>query len=288
MTVCIAAIAAKSKAVVCIADRALTYTGYGSNSETDSGVTKIIDLPGINWCAMFSGDDLTFPKRILDRVFAALVEEPNSSSSFMESTVKAAFNTCWEEEVEDQILRPNLLTRAEFVSRRSDMQPLDSELVMKIAESIAEFKLNCEMIFCGFDGETPHIFMASTPGRIDPCDWQGFAVIGGGTEAARNQMLWQEYEKDDPLESVLYDVFCSKVATEVIQGVGYEWDWRVLVADKKPQPLPDKIDKMIDKLWVMQNMSPFGRTLRKSEKPPENWRETISAYVAGVLAKEDS
>jgi hypothetical protein len=45
---------------------------------------------------------------------------------------------------------------------------------------------------------------------------------------------------------------------------------------------------MIDKLWVMQNMSPFGRTLRKSEKPPENWRETISAYVAGVLAKEDS
>ena len=81
MTVCISAIAASSKAIVCIADRALTYTGYGASSENDSGVTKIVELPGVNWCAMFSGEDLTFPKRILDKVFATLTKEANGNAS---------------------------------------------------------------------------------------------------------------------------------------------------------------------------------------------------------------
>lgn len=288
MTVCIAAIAAKSKAIVCIADRALTYAGYGANAETDSGVTKIIDIPGTNWCALFSGDDLTFPKRVLDRLFAQLSTQTSPASSQIEAAVKEAFEFCWEREVEDQVLKPNLLTKQDFMHRAADEQPLDTKLVLKIAEEIAVFKHNCSMLFCGFDGDTPHLFMASTPCRIDPCDWQGFAAVGAGMEAARNQMIWQEYEKDDSLESVLYDVFSSKVATEVIQGVGYSWDWRVLVSGKEPQPLPKNIDKLIDQLWVAHNRSPFGGKATKAETPPGDWKKTLSAFSAQVLTAKPS
>lgn len=284
MTVCIAAIAADSKAIVCIADRALTYAGFGANAETDSGVTKIVDLPGVNWCAMFSGDDLTFPKRVLDKVFAALSAERNGSLAFIESTVKMAFELCWEQEIEDQILKPNLLTKDDFVNRSTNVQPLDTKLVMKIAEEISLYKQNCAMLFAGFDNDKAHIFMASTPERIDPCDWQGFAVVGAGTDAARNQIIWQEYEKSDSLQSVLYDVFCAKVATEMIQGVGYAWDWRVLVAGKKPKPLPKKIDSLIDKLWTTHNRSPFSRKLTKSELAPEGWEKILEEFAAETLA----
>ncbi len=284
MTVCITAIAADSRAIVCIADRALTYAGFGANSETDSGVTKIVDLPGVNWCAMFSGEDLTFPKRVLDKVFAALSVERNGNLVFIESTVKAAFESCWEHEVEDQILKPNLLTKNDFVSRPASVQPLDTKLVMKIAEEISEYKQNCSMLFAGFDNHEAHIFMASTPGRIDPCDWQGFAVVGAGTDAARNQIIWQEYEKGDSLQSVLYDVFCAKVATEMIQGVGYAWDWRVLVAGKKPKPLPKKIDNLIDKLWTTHNRSPFSRRLTKSELAPKAWEKILKDFATKTLA----
>src|SRR5277367_1962340 len=87
MTVCISAIAAKSKAIVCIADRALTYKGWGADTETDSGITKIIDLPG-NWCAMFSGDSLTFPKRVLDRIAPRMKAIPAVTLEKMEEFVK--------------------------------------------------------------------------------------------------------------------------------------------------------------------------------------------------------
>ena len=69
----------------------------------------------------------------------------------------------------------------------------------------------------------PHIFVASAPSQIDSYDWQGFQAIGAGEETARNHLIWSEYDKNDPLDSVLYDVFNAKVATEVLQGVGYAW-----------------------------------------------------------------
>jgi len=281
MTVCIAAIAAKSKAVVCIADRALTYKGYGVDTETDSGVTKIIDLPE-NWCAMFSCDSLTFPKNVLDRIVRRIGADPVTRAS-MEILAKEAYEYWWWQEIEDQVLKPILLTRADFAARSQNVQPLDSKLVMKLAEEMSEYKQNCSMIFCGFDGDVPQLFLMNTPCQLDPFDWEGFAVIGGGLESARNQMIWNEYEKDDPLESTLWDVFSSKVATEVIQGVGYAWDWRVLVAGKKPAPLPKKIDELIDEAWIEHNHSPFGRKLTKSELPPDNWKETLKGFADELL-----
>jgi len=283
MTVCISAITAKSKAIVCIADRALTYAGWGANTETDSGLTKIIDLAG-NWCAMFSGDSLTFPKRVLDRVAEQLKTTPKIGLTEMERCVKEAFEFCWWQEVEDQVLKPNLLTRDEYANRPSDKLPLDSDLVMKLAKEMSEYKQNCSMIFCGFDGDTPHIFTAATPCQLDPYDWQGFAVIGGGMEAARNQMIWQEYDKDDSLQSGLYDVFSSKVAAENTQGVGYSWDWRVLVEGKKPRPLPRKIDSLIDKLWIVHNRSPFARKTQKYAAAPKGWERTLRDFETDALS----
>ena len=281
MTVCISAIAAKSKAIVCIADRALTYKGWGADTETDSGVTKIIDLPR-GWCAMFSGDSLTFPKRVLDRITPKMKSAPDLTLAKVEEWVKEAFEFFWWQEVEDQVLKPILLTRADFASRGTDKLPLEPELTLKLAKEMSEYESKCSMIFCGFDGNTPHVFIASTPCQIDPYDWQGFAIVGAGIESARNQMIWQEYEKDDDLESALYDIFSSKVATENTQGVGYAWDWRVLVAGKKPKPLPKSIDKLIDKLWVVHNRSPFAT--RKVKPPRKGWEKILAKFSKEALS----
>ena len=282
MTVCISAFAAKSKAIVCIADRALTYAGFAASAETDSGVTKIIDLPG-DWCAMFSCDSLTFPKNVLDRMTTKLGQGPVNRNT-MEAAAKEAFEFIWWQEIEDQILKPILLKKEDFTSRSVNVQPLDTKLVMKLAEEMSEYKQVCSMIFCGFDGDVPQMFMMNTPCQLDAFDWQGFAVIGGGLEPARNQMLWQEYDRDESLQSVLYDVFSAKVATEVIQGVGFAWDWRVLIPGKSPQPMPKPIDKLIDQLWFAHNVSPFAKKPAKSDLPPPGWEKIFSAYVDGVLS----
>jgi hypothetical protein len=289
MTVCIAAIAAKSKAIVCIADRALTFAGATASAQSDSGVTKIVDIPNTRWCAMFSGDDLTFPERVLGLTESALSTEKRNHAdrAKMESAVKSAFETQWSNEIEDQILKPKLLTKASFTVPRAtrDARLLDTTYLNALSEQIASHAHNCSMIFAGFDDAGPHIFMASTPAcQIVPCDWQGFQTIGAGEESARNQLIWSEYEKEDELGSVLYDVFNAKVSTEILQGISYAWDWRIIVAGQKPRPLPQRIDRLIDRAWMTLNRSPYSIKLPKKERSPRNWHKRMDKFASELLS----
>jgi len=206
----------------------------------------------------------------------------------MEAAVKKAFEACWNREVEDQILKPNLLSIAAFTADPIDARLLDSKYLSTIAGAIADYKHACSMLFCGFDSAGPHIFVASTPCRIDPCAWQGFQAIGAGEETARNHLIWSEYEKDDSLESVLYDVFNAKVATEVLQGIGYAWNWRIIVSVQKPKPLPKRIDRLIDRAWETFNHSPYGSKLSKREKALRDWKKRLSAFAEKLLSDAKS
>jgi hypothetical protein len=286
MTVCIAAIAAQSKAIVCIADRALTFAGATASAQSDTGVTKIVDIPNTRWCAMFSGDDLTFPERVLRMVAADLSKEKRDQCdrAKMESVAKAAFESCWNGEVEDQVLKPKILSIKSFTEKDKDARLLDTVYLNALSEQIADFKHNCTIIFCGFDSLGPHIFTVSAPCSVSPWDWQGFQTIGAGEETARNHLIWSEFEKSDSLESVLYDVFNAKVATEVLQGISYAWDWRVIIAGGKPRPLPKRIDSLIDRAWETLNRSPYAPALTKREKAPSDWKKTLTKFADGLLS----
>lgn len=108
--------------------------------------------------------------------------------------------------------------------------------------------------------------------------------MGEGEETARNHLIWSEFDKDDSLESVLYDVFNAKVATEVIQGIGYAWNWKIIVAGRRPKPLPKRIDNLIDRVWESNNRSPYAPTLSKREKAPSNWKRTLSPFADKLLS----
>ena len=95
---------------------------------------------------------------------------------------------------------------------------------------------------------------------------EGYAIIGGGEEASRGRIIWSETERSERLESVIYDLFDAKVAAEIVQSVGYIWDWKILVAGKRPQNVPDKIDTIIDKLWASSNRSPYASKLGKRDR----------------------
>lgn len=291
MTVCIAAISAQSKAIVCIADRALTFAGATASAQTDSGVTKIVDIPNTHWCAMFSSDDLAFPEYVLRIVSREVGKRKRNEMdrAIMEDAVRTAFYEQWQLEVEDRVLKPKLLTRQSLTAtplETRDARLLNTEYLNILAQEMADHRNNCCMVFCGFDSAGPHIFSCSTPaGQINPCDWQGFQVIGAGEETARNHLIWSEYSKEDSLESVLYDVFNAKVATEVLQGVGYAWNWRVIVKDRKPQPLPKRLDNLIDKVWEAFNRSPYGYKRNREDKTIRSWKKRLEIFSETLLGK---
>lgn len=290
MTVCIAAIAAKSKAIVCIADRALTFAGATASAQTDSGVTKIVDIANTRWCAMFSSDDLAFPEYVL-RIVSREVGKKRRNEidrAVMEDAVKTAFFEQWQFEVEDRVLKPKLLTRESLTAtplETRDARLLNTEYLNILAQEMAEHRNNCCMIFCGFDSTGPHIFSCSTPaGQINPCDWQGFQVMGEGEETARNHLIWSEFDKDDSLDSVLYDVFNAKCATEVLQGIGYAWDWRIIIPGSRPKPLPARIDGLIDRVWITLNRSPFSEKLSKKDRAPGDWKKRLEKFSTRLLS----
>jgi hypothetical protein len=285
MTICIAAMAAESKAIVCIADRAVTYasTTGGPASQADDAAKKIIQLGQTGWVALVSGD-LPFAQKVTDRISASLAEIDAPTRTEMQAFVREAYKDCLQEEVIDRVLTPNLLTLADFINRPTSLLPLDTKYTLEIAQRISDVDVDCALIVCGFDSRGAHIFKVRNGGGIEPCDLEGYAVIGGGEEASRSRIIWSEMDRSEDLGSVMFDVFDGKVAAEILQGVGYVWDWKILVADKLPQDVPDKIDTLIDRLWISSNRSPYSRKLDKRRVPPIDWKKILSAYASEVLA----
>src|SRR5271156_3692679 len=113
---------------------------------------------------------------------------------------------------------------------------------------------------------------------------EGYAIVGGGEDASRGRIIWSDLERSESLGSVMYDVFDAKVATEIVQGVGYEWDWKILVGGKKPQNVPERIDHLIDILWISSNRSPYAPKLGKRETPPDDWKKVLEEFEAKILA----
>lgn len=279
LTVCVASFAEESKAIVCIADRAVTYPSYGSPVQSDSGMKKIIDVGDTRWCALFSGD-ASFAQQIVARVAekAKVVGIGVIDFAWMEKNAGLAYQECFEETVEKQVLRPFLFTKADFISRSKDLQPLDPQIVASVNEKLQDFQLSCQIMFCGFDSKGPHIFTVVEPGASQWNDQEGHNAIGIGREAATSRIAFLETESSESLPSVFYDVFDAKVASEIIQGVGYEWDGRVLVAGKPPIEIPKNIKKLIDQMWMCNNRSPYAEALDDDDIAPQNWKSKMKKF----------
>ena len=285
MTVCVAAFAEKSKAIVCIADRAITYPSYGSPVQSDSGMKKIMDVGDTRWVALFSGDS-SFAQQVVANLATKAKAKGEGASDFdwMEPNAELAYQECYEQFVEDQVLRPFLLKRETFISRSKDLQPLDSQIVSSVNTKLAEFEFSCQLMFCGFDSNGPHIFTVVEPGAAQWNDLEGYNAIGIGREAATSRIAFLEIKSEDSLPSVFYDLFDAKVASEIIQGVGLEWDGRILVNGKSPIEIQEKAKKLIDQMWMVHNRGPYYPEMDEDDIPPQTYRAKMKKFCDEWLA----
>jgi len=286
MTICIAAFAAESKAIVCIADRAVTYasTTGGPSSQADEGIQKIVELGRTGWIALIA-DDVPFAQKVTDEMNSNIGSERSPTAQQMMRWARTAYEKYQEEEIVARVLTPNLLTRDDFLRRPAALQPLDTKYVLEIARLIQEVDVNCTLLICGFDAQGPHIIKVRNGGGVDPCDIEGYGVIGGGEDTSRGRIIWSETDRSDELESVMYDVFDAKVSAEIIQGVGYVWDWRILLPGKRARKVPKRISELIDKLWITNNRSPFAESLSVRQKPPKNWKRRLEEFSSRVIGE---
>ncbi|TET97792.1 MAG: hypothetical protein E3J29_04195, partial [Dehalococcoidia bacterium] len=149
MTVCVAALAKDSEAIVLVADKALTY---GDNilrpaMQGESGVVKMIEIRNTRWAALFAGNP-SIAEEVVRQAESFLdgdAAQADTHEGMMEC-LKLAYQSVREQAVIDQVLGTRLLTKEALVMRSKDMLPLPDVYFMEVAEQVRKFNVSCSLL----------------------------------------------------------------------------------------------------------------------------------------------
>jgi hypothetical protein len=283
MTVCIGVLAAESKAIVCVADRYITYSDEVAG-DTDSA--KILPLGDNGAYAMISGRD-----DAIGRVLAKLIlhSDLGENKEKTRQYCEEAYHAAEQELLAMKYLHP-FLTAEEYKEillkkRVNAVIKSISEEIRKDREESSEPSFSCAIVLCGFDGDKkPYLLLLDDPGICTDMTLNGFCSIGSGSGYALQRLLSTGWERKFPIDRALYELFDAKVQAENDPNVGYDSDAVILTADKSV-PMPESTKKMLDRAWIKLNRSPYA-TFDPEEDvpmPPDDWMKKLQEFAESIL-----
>jgi hypothetical protein len=277
MTVCVAALAAETKAIVCVADKALTYGNY---IQWDSEGGKIIKLNPSGSLAMFS-DEGTAP-RVLTKFFERGNDIGKNKIGETIAICEEQYGLAFKELAESKFLKSRLLKPEDY--QKAVTSPDVNRVISSIADEIKEFDMECYLLICGFAiDNVPFILQVVSPGIATDMGMTGHHAIGAGGSQAISRLLFSEHKREHSIERVLYDCFDAKVNAEMVISVGYEWD-AVIVTRSNAFVVPPEIKEIIEKVWGKYSRSPFDKFNPKEHwATPKKWKERLEEYSKSLL-----
>jgi hypothetical protein len=191
--------------------------------------------------------------------------------------MRDAYKSVRKQIVFDGILAPSLLDE-------NKLKEIPDEYAIAIYGAMADFKITCSLLVCGFDLEgVPHIFSITSPGMATNHDIPGFHAVGVGRDIAIGELYQFETEAEESLDTALYEVFDAKATAELIQGVGYEWDCSILVADRDPVEITRSARKAMEGMLEEATTSPYHpKWGDKFDRIPQ-WKKTLKEFTDGIL-----
>lgn len=283
MTVCLAALAAQSKAVVCVADRALTY---GDRIQWDADIGKMYTTVSPSGVLLMMSDEGNGP-RVLGKLFEGVAKMRSKSRTNIITACEEQYRAAVDDLVEARFLRPRLLNKAAYLAAIT--APQVNDLLRSVADEIKLFDMACDLLVCSFDEDNlPLILDVQSPGIVNDMTLTvGFQAIGSGWEKASARLLFSEHKRTHSIERALYDCFDAKVFAEMTPGVGYEWD-AMVIAGERCTSVPDRIKKIIEQAWTSSNQSPFERDVDEDDIPPRNWKKQLRQFAAECVMPSGS
>jgi len=281
VTVCIAALAADSKTIVCIADKALSY---GDQIQWDADSSKITTLDNNKSLILMAGSE--GPTNRLLRKLNPLTKEWSGNRIELMQLLEQKFKEAMEEEQEIILLRPQMMTRSEYLNAISGNEI--NRYMEELARQMREFIFDSALLMCGFDTDNqPYIILLDHPGRAIDCSNTGFSAIGTGAEKATSCLLFNEYARSHGVARSLYDCYDAKIFAEMAPGVGYEWEMRLITA-AGAVPLHDQAKPLLDQVWVKYCRSPFEKRKKgDAPNPPKDWELKLRRFVKASLDRCD-
>jgi 20S proteasome alpha/beta subunit len=277
MTVCIAALAQESKAIVCVADTAISY---GDSIQWDSDSSKIFELNPSGTLVLFAGGEEA-TSRVLGKVISR-ADEIGKDIAETKKILEDEYKEAVEELVAAKFITPRLMTKADYIKATS--LPEINSYIRGIASEVQNYVADCALIVCGFDDKNrPFILTVDAPGVVSDMTTTGFHSIGSGWEKSISKMLFSEHKKAHLLGRAMYDIFDAKAFAEMAVGVGFNWDTWVITSDRKSHKVPDKIDLLVEHLYGEHERSPFDKPEKDDEPLPKNWRSQLDKYCKSIM-----
>lgn len=274
MTVCISALALETEAIICVADKALSY---GDQIQWDSDVSKIIPL-NENTVMMFSGGE-NHGSKILANLSEVAEQIGGTDRKKTISLCERQYKNALDELVEAEFLTPRLLKRENYLSAITGTELND--YIRSIAEEIDKFKFDCDLLVSGIDEKGQFIWTVCHPGILTDMTSTGFHAIGSGSDKAISRLLFAEHKRGHDIDRALYDAFDAKASAEMAVGVGYEWDAVILLNGVGYCPASKEIKDLVERAWAKFNRSPFDKYNPKEDvkPPPKGWKNKLQELV---------
>jgi hypothetical protein len=274
MTICISALADDGKAIVCVADKMLSFGDLSQGQlQLDSNVTKMIPIN--------SGRSLVLCAGTLAICREVISEIGNKSATWKAvkqamRDVEAVYKEAFDRNQRIEILQQRGLTKANYQSLLASAG--NNSSFLDIYDKMSEYALDCDLTICGFDDrKKPFIICAVSPGIVRDQTLDGCHAIGIASKEARARLLWSGFDRKHSVGRVLFDSFDAKATVEKYPSIGFEWDTQVMFPDSR-MVVPKKTKKfLIEAAWETHNRSPFEKWDPDEHLPePEvGWQERI-------------
>lgn len=279
MTVCIGAIVADGKAIVCVADKSITYGDF-ITGEADA--SKIVRLPS-GVVVMVSGDVPSY-ERYMKKL---------GLRDTLGSDVRALIKGCEDDylEMREELitirhLQPVFMDKAAF--HEQSLKNEQNEFVKSLLDTVRTFKAECSVLVGGFD-QNGDAFLVGVedPGEGTDYTRTGYHAIGSGWDYAVARLsCWADLKRTSPLDEALYFAVDAKISAEVSPFISGDWNASVITASGFHKVSVDFVD-MLDRAWVQHSRSPYWKpSIDDLDDPPRNWRRRLKQWAMSITGEE--
>jgi hypothetical protein len=291
MTVCVASFAARSRAIVAVADKAVTY-GQSAPIQGDTDIKKMIPVGDTGWHTLIAGNP-SFAVAVVEKAKTLMLGHQyagcGGDATSMMACMRDAYQQCREALTETAVLSPYLLNKKSWAERSGQMLPLSTSVAHAVQAKLERFTAKTSLLVFGFSRNSParpHLFSVTDPGIASNHDVAGYAAVGIGAPAAIGRLMDLEIDRDTPLDRALYETFDAKGAAEIVQGVGVQWDEWVALPNLKPINIRREIQNLIGTMFDFNIASPYARPdFNLRDRPPKNWEKRLRDYADEVMKR---
>lgn len=282
MTICIGALAAGGKSIVCVADKGLSY---GDQIQWDSDSTKIVPIAATGLHALIAGGET-----MLSRVLKGLESKVSTLDDLpsLISQAEEVYQTAESQVLEAAFLRPYLLSVADY--NRAATKGKINKFIRRLTNEMAQEQreptyTSSALLLCGFDkNKNAFILSLGAPGLASDLTNTGNGAIGSGYGRAISRLLWSGWERSHSTDRVLFDTFDAKADAEMVPTVGGDWD-AVIITAAGPTKIEKPIKDLIERAWVKVTRSPWEKhePVTDIPEPPDDWKEQLEKYCNAAL-----